>query len=235
MKKKKPLIILAIVAGAIVALFVVARVTGALKFYRIATGANEPNLKVGEQVFTSKWGTPQRYDFIAYYSTNNPIEPGKRTVWIHRLIGLPGDQIEIRNGVLYVNGVTKDDSLNLKHMYRFPLNKYMEVSELFPDNSDEIMPDQETNASRGMLTSEQVKQLLSMNIACERDTVFFHHVEPGIEEQYHKQWSVDNFGPVRVPSEHYFVIGDNRHQSADSRFHGFIPKKDLHSVLLGTH
>jgi len=39
--------------------------------------------------------------------------------------------------------------------------------------------------------------------------------------------SLSNFGPVAVPPEHYLVLGDNRDRSADSRVHGFVPRREI--------
>jgi len=45
---------------------------------------------------------------------------------------------------------------------------------------------------------------------------------PALPEAYRFR---DQFGPVRVPADQYFVLGDNRDKSSDSRYWGFVPKK----------
>jgi signal peptidase I len=47
-----------------------------------------------------------------------------------------------------------------------------------------------------------------------------------------KNWTVDNFGPYLVPSGHFFVLGDNRHNAMDSRYVGPIPVKDCKGAVI---
>lgn len=232
-KKRNPLLVIAVIGGGLIAILVAARITGAINVYRVASGANEPALEVSEQVFTTNFGKPKRYDFIAYYSTNNPNEPGKRTVWMHRLCGLPGDTIEIKKGILYVNGISKDDSINIKLLYTLPFDKYREVIDLFELNEDQISSNDSRKLTIAFLSNKQVKELRSKNIPCEREFMFNGAEE--VQRYFKKPWTIDDFGPIKVPANHYFVMGDNRYMSADSRFHGFVPEKDFHSVLIGSH
>ena len=45
-------------------------------------------------------------------------------------------------------------------------------------------------------------------------------------------WTIDNFGPITVPEDRYLVLGDNRHNSLDSRYVGFIKKSDCKATVL---
>lgn len=84
--------------------------------------------------------------------------------FIKRLIGVPGDQIQVRDKRVYVNGAL-----------------YLNPHEVHKD--PQILPRELTQR--------------------------------------------DNFGPVQVPANAYFVMGDNRDNSHDSRFWGFVPNADV--------
>jgi signal peptidase I len=56
-----------------------------------------------------------------------------------------------------------------------------------------------------------------------------------ISQRWKKPWTANNFGPVTVPEDHYFVLGDNRDNAADSRYIGFIPKKNWKGTVLNKH
>lgn len=46
-------------------------------------------------------------------------------------------------------------------------------------------------------------------------------------------WTIDNFGPLKIPKDCFFVLGDNRHNALDSRFVGFIKKENYKGSVLG--
>jgi len=48
-----------------------------------------------------------------------------------------------------------------------------------------------------------------------------------VEENHDMNQDYANFGPLMIPSDSYFVLGDNRSASADSRYWGFLPKKNV--------
>jgi signal peptidase I len=76
-----------------------------------------PTLVSGEYVIVSRLtyrvGSPERGDIIVFHYPRNPEEE-----YIKRVIGLPGDQVEVKNGSVYVNGEKLDESyLTVKTNY----------------------------------------------------------------------------------------------------------------------
>lgn len=161
-------ILLAIVIAFFIRTFVI-------QAYKIPSGSMKPTLLIGDHILVSKFnygirlplvrstlipvGTPKRGDIVVF------IYPEDRSKdFIKRLIGLPGDRIEIRNKNILLNGLPWSDT-------------------------------------RGVYV----------------DTLII----PGSVQPR------DNFGPATVPEGSLFVMGDNRDESYDSRFWGFVPMKDV--------
>ncbi|MFH1715581.1 MAG: signal peptidase I [Elusimicrobiota bacterium] len=101
---------------------------------------------------------PKRGDIVVFAFPEDTTKD-----FIKRCVGLPGDTIEVRNKVLYVNG----EAQNEPYVIHSDFNTYP---------NDQFLP-----------------------------------------EQFRIR---DNFGPIIVPEKHYFVMGDNRDASYDSRFWG---------------
>jgi signal peptidase I len=143
----------------IIAVIVFIGMRFSIQTYVVNGPSMEPNYTENEWVIVNKleyrFGTPERGDIAIVWS---PIETGKR--YIKRVIGLPGESVEVRNGVVYVYTVT-GETLKLEEPY--------------------------------------IK-----NIAL-RD---FPKSDP-------------------VPAGHYFVMGDNRNNSRDSREGWTIAQKDM--------
>jgi signal peptidase I len=143
--------------------------------FKIPSGSMLPTLQIGDHILVNKlrygirlpiigrrvlkFEDPRRGDIIVFVY---PVDPSKD--FIKRVVGVPGDVVEVRHKQVYVNGEKVDD----------------------------------THAS---------------------------FVEgPGENSRLTPR---DNYGPVTVPPDKIFVMGDNRDRSYDSRFWGFVPIDDV--------
>jgi signal peptidase I len=164
-----------IVIAVILALFIR---TFVVQAFKIPTGSMENNLLIGDHLLVNKFvfgpsasawervllpmGTIRRGDVIVF---KYPEEPDRD--FIKRVIGLPGETVELRAKKIHINGVPLDE----------PYVHFIE-----PPASD-------TNISEVTLVD--------------------------VRERY---------GPITVPANQYFVMGDNRDNSQDSRYWGFLQR-----------
>ncbi len=179
-KKKKPLFreyLEALIWAVVLALVIR---TWGVQAFKIPSGSMEPTLLIGDHLLVSKssygiklpfsdvviipLGDPERGDIIVFRFPED-----KDKDFIKRIIGLPGDTVEVNGRTVLINGQ--------------PL------------------------AEKWAHYVNQVK------------------LPPGVKSR-------NNYGPVKVPPDHYFVMGDNRDQSYDSRFWfhgkgGFVPRDDI--------
>jgi signal peptidase I len=161
-----------LVVAVILALFV--RTFG-FQAFKIPTGSMEPNLLVGDHLLVNKFiFGPSSSGVERAVLPMRDVERGEVLVFkfpeqpdrdfIKRVIGLPGDTLELRNQTVYINGA--------------PLVEPYAHYQLPPG----------TGAGNG---------------------------EDGDVRR--------KYGPVTVPQDHYFMMGDNRDDSQDSRYWGFLP------------
>ena len=166
----------------IAAVFLLFTNTFVIKTFFIPSGSMEDTLLVGDHLFVNRFifgptmgkveravlplREPRRGDIVVFRSPERP-----NIDLVKRLIGLPGDTIQVVNKELFVNGKKVVDDAYVVHK------------------------DPRTFQNRPYMSEQQRLR--------------------------------DNFGPVTVPPESLFCMGDNRDRSHDSRFWGTVPEQNI--------
>lgn len=169
----------------------------------VPTGSMKPTIVEGDRIFINKlaydlkipyttwhiaeWRNPRRGDIVVFYS---PID-GKRLV--KRVVGIPGDVIEMHNDQLIINGkpVAYESCKSMDNI---------------TDNA--LSCGRIGNNYRFIENLNGVKHLIMI---------------------IPQRPALRSFGPVVVPKGKFFMMGDNRDNSADSRYFGFVDR----SLIVG--
>ncbi len=175
--------------------------------FRIPSGSMYPTLEVGDYLFVSKYSygysrfsfpgglpvfsgrvwydEPQRGDVVVFRPSAKP-----NTDFIKRVIGLPGDKVQMRGGRLFINGkmVERDEKS------RYVIDEYVSTPEFY-HQYEETLPEGKKHHILEVSDGERI---------------------------------VDNTDEFVVPEDMFFMMGDNRDRSDDSRLSvGFVPKENL--------
>lgn len=125
--------------------------------------------------------------------------PGERSDYIKRVIGLPGDTLRMVDGQLFINGV--------------PVKRQFESPKMIPVDINSPCGSAEDGALSGRATQGSDGKMYC-KVPVVRETLpngrTYETVELGPTPE-------DNFGPVTIPADHVWLMGDNRDDSADSR------------------
>ena len=145
-------------------------------------------------------GLPEHGDVVVFKYPQDP-----RVDYIKRVIGLPGDRIIYRNKLLYIKRACTDTDAKCP--------EFEQIQQNFVGKYDG--PD----AEFGM--NEFESKMLNKSHQVLNDS----HTLPRVMHYFQQSGTAaDEF---LVPAKHYFVMGDNRDNSLDGRFWGFVPEENL--------
>ncbi len=192
--------------------FLIAIVFRSLFFepFHIPSGSMKSNLLIGDYLFVNKMSygysrysfplgipffegrvgseaRPKRGDVVVFRLPTNP-----RIDYIKRVIGLPGDRIQVRSGKLFINGNRVPD----------------EYQDMFNDND-------------GIENVDKLIARLEETLPEGKKILILKETDDGYQ---------NNTPVFEVPERHYFMMGDNRDNSRDSRYQdevGFVPEENL--------
>lgn len=164
--------------------------------FRIPSGSMLPSLHVGDFILVNKFGyglrlpiinqklldidSPQRGDVMVFRFPHDAS-----INFIKRVIGLPGDRVEYKNKILYINGEQVPQEEATSYTFR--------------------------EGGRREVTAKKLNEILG-------------DVNHDILVDPNKRTTSMSFA---VPNGHYFVMGDNRDYSNDSRYWGFVPEQNI--------
>jgi signal peptidase I len=192
-------------AGAVLIYLVIK--TLLLEAFRIPTGSMIPSLLIGDWLFVNKvaygahipytrvrlpgYTVPGRGDVVVFespYQADMAAAGEHPTpILVKRLIGMPGDTMYMRNGLVHINGVEQRQG-------------YAAAQNTKGDGStyDPLMEWQHRIELTGTRFGAPPKKP-----------------------------TLDNWGPLLIPKDHYFMMGDNRYESKDSRYWGVVPRENV--------
>jgi signal peptidase I len=221
-----------------------------LEPFNIPSGSMIPTLHVGDHLFVSKWdygysrfsfpfgswhlwngrffqfGKPVVGDIVVFRKPNDTIE------YVKRLIGMPGDTIQMKAGRLYINGAIARRENPKRYVIANVPRQYKKKGYQFKDLlilGDKIYQNGKPVDFNYTIEYKDADFCANRPVEClvEEGLEYTETLPNGRKHQIVEMSDMDrydNTAPMTVPENHYFMLGDDRDRSGDSRGDlGFVP------------
>jgi signal peptidase I len=219
---------------------------------RVPTGSMEKTILVGDFLFVNKFiygsssprnipftditlpyfqlpalGEPERFDIVVfeYPGDRDELKPTIINNYVKRLIGLPGDTVKIVNKIVYVNGKEIKRPHFIQYSNQLPIPSGIPNPAIFPYGSEWnednygpiVVPKKGDNVKLSRQNIELFRNIIDREygrrvVTVEGDDI---KIDGKITTNY------------VIKQNFYFMMGDNRDNSADSRFWGFVPREKV--------
>jgi signal peptidase I len=219
---------------------------------RVPTGSMETTIMVGDWLMTNKlafdlttprnipftnialphtqllkWSDPEKNEIIVFQfpGMRDQIQDTAIQNYVKRCVGIPGDTIRIIDRVLYVNGREFPRPPHMQYLKNYSLPEGYAESEIFPAgknwNSDNygplVVPKKGDKIELSLENIAQWRTFINREFLREAVTVSGGKIFIDGKER----------NEYTVGEDYYFMMGDNRDNSLDSRYWGFVPRKNI--------
>ncbi|MCX7797736.1 MAG: signal peptidase I [Melioribacter sp.] len=219
---------------------------------RVPTGSMEKTILIGDFLFVNKfiYGStsprtipftnitlpyfqlppirePKRYDIVVfeYPGDRDELKPVEINNYVKRCIGLPGDTIEIVDKVVFINGKEAWIPPHIQYLNPYVTPKGVANPRIFPKGSNF------NEDNYGPIVVPKKGDVIPLNVETVEKwrTIIDREFGRRVVSVQGDQVYIDG-KPVNsytLKKDYYFMLGDNRDDSADSRFWGFVPRDKI--------
>ena len=219
---------------------------------RVPTGSMETTIKIGDFLFVDKftYGSssprtipftnvvlpyfqlpaitePERGDIVVfeYPGDRDELQPEIINNYVKRCIGIPGDTISIKEKVVFVNGKEAKRPANIQYINNYVSPAGVARPDIFPKNS------QFNEDNYGPIVIPKKGDVINLtvdNVEAWR-TIIDREFGKRVVTVEGSQILIDGkvVTSYTLKKNYYFMMGDNRDDSADSRFWGFVPRDKI--------